>query len=1180
MRSHAMVLLRAAAILLALCQLTGRAAGRGIEILLYVSPRGSDENPGTRAKPFATLERARDEARGLRSGGDAVVTVRLRGGLYMLPRTFVLRPEDGGTAAGGVTYEAEKGETPVVSGGALIRGWRAVNVNGRIVWKGRVPDGGSEIDGVHELWVNGERCSNSRYPHASYLRVASVPGLTPSTEWLEGQSRFCAAPGDIPPAGILAGAEAVVMNRWVESRLPVIRYVADSALFQFGRKSVFRLDRGDLYYLVNVKSALSRPGDWYADWGEGAIYYIPGKGETPARAQAVVPRIRTLLRIEGSPDSGKFVSHVTFRGIRFEHAGWYFPPADPLRPPLAGGFPQAAIGVPASVEVLGAHDCAFDSCSFSHMGTYGIEFGEGCCRNRVTGCDLSDLGAGGIKIGETTIREDDRAMTSHNTVEGCRIHDGGRLFPSAIGIWIGQSGMNRIVHNAIHDFYYTGISIGWTWGYGKALAGGNLVASNLVHHIGVMSDGDGPILSDMGGIYTLGNQEGTVIRNNIFHDIAALRYGGWGIYFDEGTTHITAEGNLVYRTTHGGFHQHYGKENRFRNNILAFGRDFQVQRTRLENHTSFAFEHNIVLWDGGQFLGGNAWGGNMLFDNNLYWFGGSDSLLFDTLSFAAWQSRGNDVHSRIADPGFVDPARGDFRFRGDSQAARMGFEPITFDRIGTDSAVARSGEAHPAGVRRRVLYNSDGSNIFWRKTFSPADVYASVDEVADAGVTTFLFNPNPCQKGVYPGGKAGMFSYDFPATPGYVRTERDSMYRHFSDNLQMLLKDTLDPVGMIVDRARLRGMEAFLTVRMNELHDVDNPGSPLLGDFWKSHPDYRVGGYEGWGAYALNYGIAEVRDYYFDLVRELCERYPLDGIELDFMRFPYYFPRDSANSPSCALLMTAFIERVRTMTINAGRRRGIPILLSVRVPSSLAASGYVCLDPAAWSRRGLVDFITVAPFLSTEPDMQIAQYKRSCPGIPVYGCLEYTCGERMMTVDEVRGASALFYAAGADGIYSFNYFCAREGGQEPAFSVFHDLGDPDRLREMDKVYTLSAAKYPIPRVSLPAPLPLDLRPGEPQSVTLGVSEPRIPISVRLRVECADVEEEGSLDVILNGVSLGAGRHPSDALVVPQKVLYAPPPVSHVLEFDVDPARLRGTNRVTLTGRKQMTVNWIYCIVKH
>jgi hypothetical protein len=1158
------------------------------DVVFYVSPRGNDNNRGTRAKPFATLERARDAVRRVRSGPggkDKTVTVRMREGRYILPRTFVLGPGDGGSPGHEVTYEPEKGENAFLSGGTDIPIWQKTGMNGMTVWKRPFPVGGTDLRDVHELWINGKLAPQSRFPRNGYLAVESVPGVTHRTEWQEGQTSFSAPVGALPKGEKFAGAEAVVMNRWVESRLPVTSFDPDSNLFRFGRRSMFRLEKGDLFYLVNVKCALAEPGDWYADRDSGAIYYIPkptdgdpeggGGGE-----EWVVPRLTTLLSIEGRPDSGKFVSHVTFRKIKFEYAGWYFPAGIDTSRILPGGFPQADFGVPAAVTARGAHSCTFEECRITDVGTYGFELGEGCKGNVISGCMLFDLGGGGIKIGETVIRESEDQRTSGNSIIDCHIYDGGKIFHSSVGIWIGQSGMNRLVQNTIHGFYYTGISIGWTWGYGPALAQGNLVSLNHVHHIGVRSDGDGPILSDMGGIYTLGNQEGTLIRYNVFHDIAALRYGGWGIYFDEGTTHITAERNMVYNTTHGGFHQHYGKENRFRDNILAYGRDLQVQRTRLENHTSFAFEHNIVLWDTSQFVGGNARGGSMIFDNNLYWFAGKDSLLFDSLSFAGWQSRGNDVHSRIADPGFENPGYRDFRFKYGSNAAALGYEELPFEDIRGDVPFVGISAERPEHSRHRILYNSDGSNIFWRKSFSRDNVYRSVDEVADAGITTFLFNPNPCQKGIYPGGKAGMFSYEFPVSPGYVPSERDSMYRHFSDNLQMLLKDSLDPVGMIVDRARLRGMEAFLTIRMNELHDVDVPGSPLLGDFWKSHSEYRLGGYEGWGAYALNYGIPAVREYYYSLIRELCERYPVDGIELDFMRFPYYFPRDSANSPSRAALMTQFVEQVRRMSREAGNRRGIPILLSARVPSSLASCAYAGLDPAEWSRRGLVDFLTVAPFLSTEPDMHIVEFRNSCGDIPLYGCLEFMCGERMMTVEEMRAASALFYAAGADGIYSFNYFCAREGGQEPVFSVFHDIKDPVRLGNMEKVYTLSAAKSPIPHVSLPAPLPLRIRKGETRRISLPTSEPVLPAGVRLRVECADTVAGGSIDLRFNGVLLRPGRHPATRLVALREVLYDPPPVAFSLEFDLDPNTLRNVNTISLSALTDVTVNWIYLTVNH
>ena len=257
------------------------------------------------------------------------------------------------------------------------------------------------------------------------------------------------------------------------------------------------------------------------------------------------------------------------------------------------------------------------------------------------------------------------------------------MFHSAIGVWIGQSYNNLISHNHIHDFYYSGFSVGWTWGYGPALARGNIVKYNHVHHIGVRSNGDGPILSDMAGISTLGNQPGTVIKSNIFHDVAGFRYGGWGIYFDEGSTHIVAENNLVYRTTHGGFHQHYGKENVVRNNIFAFARDSQIQATRPEEHLSFTFERNIVYWRSGPLSNsGNLRNIKVAFDQNLYWIEAGGEIKIGGMSWDEWREKGMDANSMIADPKFMAPEKDDFRLSPDSPAFKLDFVPFDTSEVG------------------------------------------------------------------------------------------------------------------------------------------------------------------------------------------------------------------------------------------------------------------------------------------------------------------------------------------------------------------------------------------------------------------------------------------------------------------------------------------------------------------
>ena len=504
------------------------------------------------------------------------------------------------------------------------------------------------------MWVNGRRAVRARHPNQGYLAVAEVLNTPAGGNWLEGQTRFRFKAGDLKAWASVTNAEIVVLNRWVESRLPVVSVDEQARIVTFGKRSTFKLDVGDLYWIEHVFEALDTPGEWYLDRAAGKLYYWPLPGEDLTKVEVIAPVLAQVVRLEN-------VERVRFRGLTFAHTEWSLPTN-------SSGFSQAAIGVPGAVVGNGVRGATFERCTFAHLGNYGLELARGCQTNRILNCEFTDLGAGGIKVGELGVRGKLPEQTFGNEVSDCRIYDGGRLFPSAIGIWIGQSATNRLTHNLIHDFYYTGISIGWTWGYGPAAAQGNRVEGNHVHHIGVRSDGDGPILSDMGGVYTLGNQHGTIIRNNVWHDIAGLRYGGWGIYFDEGTTDALAENNLVYRTTHGGFHQHYGKDNIVRNNIFAFGRDQQLQRTRVEAHTSFIFEHNIVYWDAGKLFDGN-WTDKCQFSSNLLWR-------------TAERLETNLATSLIADPLFGDPANGNYALRFQSPAKQIGFRSFDFRAVG------------------------------------------------------------------------------------------------------------------------------------------------------------------------------------------------------------------------------------------------------------------------------------------------------------------------------------------------------------------------------------------------------------------------------------------------------------------------------------------------------------------
>lgn len=675
-----------------------RSAAPGL--VFYVATHGNDSwsgrwpeaHSGSQDGPFATLARALEAVRAARDAGGRPVPARIvvRGGTYFLEEPLKLDPRDSHLEI--VAYREER---PVLSGGRSVTGWRAV-VQGSEVWWETHLSQPRAVSGPHrQLWVNGRRAARARHPNRGYLAVAGVPD--PTAHWYEGQRRFQCRPGDVPAGPTLTNAEAVVMNRWTDSHLPITGWDAAANILSFRKRSVYQLASGDPYYMEGALEFWDAPGEWWLDPVTGRLVYRPRPGEQLADAEVVVARWPYVMSLEGQPEEGRFVENIRMVGLTFAHTEWWFPEDAETARQLAmawpapahevGGFGQAAVGVPGAVRAVGLRGARFERCRFVHLGTYGLELGRGCQSNVIALCEFTDLGAGGIKIGETVIRQRPEQIARANEIADCHLHQGGRIFHSAVAIWIGQSPDNRILHNLIHDFYYTGISIGWTWGYDPAaLATNQLVAGNHVHHIGVLSDGDGPILSDMGGIYTLGRQIGTRIVNNLWHDIAGLRYGGWGIYFDEGTHGILAESNLVYRTTHGGFHQHYGATNIVRNNIFAFGRDHQLQRSREEDHVSFIFTNNIVVFDQGVLLGG-AWSNDrFILDRNLYWDyrrgAQRDAWRWAGATLEEWRARGHDRQSLIGDPLFRAPQLGHFHLTSGSPARFIGFQPLDLKGVG------------------------------------------------------------------------------------------------------------------------------------------------------------------------------------------------------------------------------------------------------------------------------------------------------------------------------------------------------------------------------------------------------------------------------------------------------------------------------------------------------------------
>jgi hypothetical protein len=634
-----------------------------------VAPDGDDAAAGTARQPFASFARAQAAVRGaFAAGGTGDVRVLFRGGDYALAGPVTFSPADSTPPGRRAVYAAWPGETPVFSGAIRIGGFSARSDG---AWLAKAPP--DLAGGFEHLFVNGRRATRARHPDTGafvLLEVKEDPKPEGRNRTGESTVTLRFAPEQVAPlaaldAAALKAVQVVVHHKWDHTRrfIAAVDPAAGTVTTRGQQMKPWNpISKGCIAYFENVPAGCNAPGEWFLD-REGVLAYHPRPGETPEAARAWAPRTEKLLVFQGDPAAGRWVGGITLEGLSFLHADSRTPP---------GGFEpmQAAAGIEAAVMADGARDVVLTHCTVAHTGAHAVWFRRGCRDCRIDRCRITDLGGSAIRIGDLRGPSKPDEETWRITADNNILQHGGRYFPCAVGVWIGHSGTNTVTHNDIGDFYYTGISAGWVWGYGTSVAKANDIGFNHVHHLGM------GWLSDMGGIYTLGRSEGTRVHDNWFHHIWAHTYGGWGLYTDEGSTQIVFENNLVHDTKDASFHQHYGRENIVRNNLLAFSRDCQIRATRVEEHLSFTLERNVILWETGEALKGPF--DKLRFESrsNLWWRLGGGATNFAGKPFAAWQAAGKDQGSVVADPKCADPARRAFSLAPDSPALAVGFKPF------------------------------------------------------------------------------------------------------------------------------------------------------------------------------------------------------------------------------------------------------------------------------------------------------------------------------------------------------------------------------------------------------------------------------------------------------------------------------------------------------------------------
>ena len=643
-----------------------------------------------------------------------VLAVVIKSGITVLTEPMVLTPDDSGK-----TFEGESGA--IIAGGEYLTGWKDV---GGGIWEAPAPkDATGKAVWFEQLWVNGRRATRSAWPRKGYLHFSRAEQTPFEKDGRTAYRETTAFEEDVSPlAGLsgreLADAQLAVCFRWSFSRRNLVAYdAAKKELVTHGFEKWTHWqpwhDKGcpAQVRFENVRFGFTEPGDWFYDGTAGVVRYRPLPGETIDGLKALAPtkNLSQLVVIRGDPDKGEYVRNVTFRNIGF------FATSAKDADGRADGHSQtygyqAARTSDAAIHLEGAHNITFETCSISHTGGYALRMVDGCMSNTIANCTMEDLGAGGVWAGRREANPDysfphelpagklDRfddflpsgkvfdyspRSVAFITITNSTIRAGGRVNPEGVGVCLTHCSDSKVVHCDIHDLYYTGVSVGWTWGYYGSVAQRNEIAFNRIHDLGK------GVMNDMGGVYTLGTSHGTTIHGNVIHDVWALDYGGWGLYNDEGSEGIVLYDNLVYDTMDSSYHMHYGRNNIVRNNIFAFSKTAQLAVTAPEKHLSVLFRNNIICWDDDVpvFHRQKYWGTRdntaiMDFIGNLYWNGGRKVKFFWGRSFEQWQRLGNDLEGAVADPGFVNPAERDFRFRDASAVTRYGFVPFDFSKAG------------------------------------------------------------------------------------------------------------------------------------------------------------------------------------------------------------------------------------------------------------------------------------------------------------------------------------------------------------------------------------------------------------------------------------------------------------------------------------------------------------------
>ncbi len=539
----------------------------------YVAPTGSDTNRGTKAKPFASLERARDAVRTRKAAEGASrekTTIWLRGGDHLRTRELELTALDSGTADAPITWRAYRDERVRLLGGRTLSGFapvsdttelarldararehvvqlnlRAIGITDYGEMKSR-GFGRSAVAAHCELFFDARPMPLARWPdEGEFAQIAGYPAASDRKDDHGGKL------GELPGGFHYAGDRP---RRWQDtSDLWVHGYWAYDwansyervASLEVGQRLVrtapphgnYGFRKGQRFYFLNVLEELDQPGEWFLDRKRGRLYFWPPGGRSEVRGQKPASDPSRFPSAEAEDeimlsllDQPLFklteASHVTIRGLILE------------------GTRGNAI------EIRGGAGNRIAGCLIRNVGTGGVVIAGGTGHG-VVGCDVFDTGDGGVSM---TGGDRQTLTPGGHFVENCHFQRLGRWSKCYVPA-VAMTGVGlRASHNLIHDHPHCAILY---WGNDHRME------FNEIHHIAMET-------GDVGAIYTGRDYtfRGNQIRHNFIHHTGGVGMGSMGVYMDDCVSGTEVFGNLFYKV-HWAMFIGGGRDHRVENNLFV-----------------------------------------------------------------------------------------------------------------------------------------------------------------------------------------------------------------------------------------------------------------------------------------------------------------------------------------------------------------------------------------------------------------------------------------------------------------------------------------------------------------------------------------------------------------------------------------------------------------------------------